>query len=79
MAAKFGVFDDENHSKLLTICWLPKLHKRTYEYKSRYIGNSSLCTTTEFSIRLISCLTAMTIHVITCCETVYERNGKHIF
>ena len=26
MAAKFGVFVDEDHSKLPTINWLPKLH-----------------------------------------------------
>ena len=28
MAAKFGVSVDEDHSKLPTIYWLPKLHKR---------------------------------------------------
>ena len=26
MAAKFGVFVDEDHSKLPTLYWLPKLH-----------------------------------------------------
>ena len=25
---KFGVFVDEDHSKLSTLYWLPKLHKR---------------------------------------------------
>ena len=57
MAAKFGLFVDENHSKLPTIYWLPKLHKRPY--KSRFIANSSACTTTELFILLTSCLTAI--------------------
>ena len=28
MSAKFGLFVDEHHSKLSTLYWLPKLHKR---------------------------------------------------
>ena len=47
MAAKFGLFVDEDHSKLPTLHWLPKLHKRPY--KLRFIANSSTCTTTELS------------------------------
>ena len=39
MAAKFGLFVDEDHSKLPTLYWLPKLHK--WPYKSRFIANSS--------------------------------------
>ena len=74
MAAKFEVFVDEDHSKLPTINWLPKLHKRPY--KSRFIANSSSCTTTDLSILLTSCLTAIKNHVIKYCKTVYERNGK---
>ena len=73
MATKFGVFVDEDHSKLPTLYWLPKLHKRPY--KSRFIANSSACTTTELSILLTSCLTAIENHVIKYCTTVYERNG----
>ena len=57
MAAKLGLFVDEDHSKLPTLYWLPKLHKRPY--KSRFIANSSTCTTTEMSILLTSCLTAI--------------------
>ena len=56
MAVKFGLFVDEDHSKLPTLYWLPKLYKRPY--KSRFIANSSACTTTELSILLTSCLTA---------------------
>ena len=57
MAAKFGLFVDEDHIKLLTIYWLPKLHKRPY--KSRFIANFSSYTTTELSILLTSCLNAI--------------------
>ena len=77
MAAKFGLFVDEDHSKLPTIYWLPKLHKRPY--KSRFIANSSSCTSTELSILMTSCLTAIKNHVIKYCTTVYEGNGKKIF
>ena len=76
MATKFGLFVDEDHSKLPTLYWLPKLHKRPY--KSRFIANSSACTTTELSILLTSCLTAIKNHVIKYCTTVYERNGKKL-
>ena len=57
MAAKFMLFVDEDHSKLPTLYWLPKLNKRPY--KSRFIANSSACTTTELSFLLTSCLTAI--------------------
>ena len=57
MAAKFGLFVDEDYSKLLTLYWLPKLHKRPY--KSPFVANSNACSTTELSILLISCLTAI--------------------
>ena len=77
MAAKFGLIVDEDHSRLPTLYWLPKLHKRPY--KSRFIANSSACTTTELSTRLTSCLTAIKNHVIKYCTTVYERNGKNYF
>ena len=77
MAAKFGLFVDEDHSKLPTLYWLPKLHKQPY--KSRFIANSSACTTSELSILLTSCLTASKNHVIKYCTTVYERNGKNLF
>ena len=43
MAAKFGVFVDEDHSKRPMLYWLPKLHKGPY--KLRFIANSISCTT----------------------------------
>ena len=77
MAAKFRVFVDVDHSKLPTLYWLPKLHKRPY--KSRFIANSSSCKTTELSILLTSCFTAIKNNVIKYCTTDYERNGKKLF
>ena len=77
MIAKFGLFVDENHSKLPTLFCLPKLHKR--HYKSCFIANFSACTTTELSVLLTSCLTAIKSDVIKYCTTVYERNGKNLF
>ena len=76
-AAKFRLFVDEDHSKLPTLYWLPKLHKRPS--KSRFIANSSACTTTELSIILTSCLSAIKNHVIKYCTTVYERNDRKLF
>ena len=77
MAAKFGVFADEDHSKLPTLYGLPNLLKRPY--KSRFIANSCSCTTTELSILLPSCLTAIRNHVIKYCTTIHVRNGKKLF
>ena len=62
MAAQFGLFVDEDLRKLPTLYWLPKLHKRPY--KSRFIANSSACTTSELSILLTSCLTVIKNHDI---------------
>ena len=53
---------------LPTVYWLHKLNKRPY--KSRFIANSSSCTTNELSIILTACLTAIKNHVIQYCETV---------
>ena len=77
MAAKFGLFVNEDHSKLPALYGLPKLHKRPY--KSSFIANSGACTTTELSIHLTSCLTAIKNHVNKYCTIVYERNGKKLF
>ena len=77
MAAKFGLFVDEDHSKLPTLYWLPKLYKRPY--KSRFIANSSACTTTELSILLTSCLTAIKNHVIKYCTLFMKEMVKNYF
>ena len=77
LALKFSVCVKESQDRLPTMYWLPKLHKKTY--KTRFIANSSSCTTTELSKFLISCLTAVKNHVIRYCEKVYERSGKNLF
>ena len=64
----------DHQDRLPTMYWLPKLHKRPY--KTRFIANSSSCTTTELSKLLTSCLTAIKAKIIKYCETVYERSGK---
>ena len=44
---KFGLFVDEDHSKIPTLYWLPKLHK--WPYKSRFIA-------ILVHVQLLSCL-----------------------
>ena len=53
---------DEAHGRLPMLYWLPNLHYRPY--KSRFIVNFSLCTTTELSILSIFCLTVIRNSVI---------------
>ena len=80
MAAKFELFVDEDHSKLPTLYWLPKLHKRPY--KSRFIANSTAGTTTELSIFLTSCLTAiktMSLNVAQQCMKEMVKNYFGLF
>ena len=77
LALKFSVCVKERQDWFPTMYWLPKRHKRPY--KSRFIANSSSCTTTEFSKLLTSCLTAVKNRVIRYCEKVYERSGKTLF
>ena len=72
MAAKFGLFVDEDQSKLPPLYWLPKLYKRPY--KSHFIANSSACTTTELSIFFTFYLAAIEKHVIKYCPKAYEGN-----
>ena len=67
----------EKQDRLPTLYWLPKLQKRPY--KSRFIANSSSCTTTVLSKLLTSCLTAVKQHWIRYYDTVYERHGINYF
>ena len=77
ITAKFAVSIKEKQDRLPTLYWLPKLHKRPY--KSRFIANSSSCTTTVLSKLLTSCLTAVKKHWIRYYDTVYERDGMNYF
>ena len=47
--------------------------------KHDLLQTKSSCTTTELSILLTSCLTAVKNHVIRYCEKVYEKSSKNLF
>ena len=74
MAAEFGFFVDEDHSKLPTLYWLP-----IRPYKSRFIANSSACTTTELSILLTSCLTAIKTMSLSIAQLCMKEMVKNYF
>ena len=59
--------------ELPTFYWLPKLHKRPY--KSRFISNSSHCSTTILSKHITSALTAVKDHVIKYSETAISNSN----
>ena len=63
----------ENQEKLLTVCWLPKLHDACF------FTNSCSCTTTSMSQVLTYCLIAIKNHWIKYCKTIYERDGINLF
>ena len=54
--------------KLPTFYWFPKLHKRPY--KSRFLSNSSHCSTTILSKVITSALTAVKDHVMKYSESL---------
>ena len=71
------MFVDEGHGKLPTLYWSPTLHKK---YKSRFIANSSSCTTTKLNIYTFDFLPHCDKnHSIKYFTTVYDRNGKNVF
>ena len=62
---------------LPTFYWLPKLHKNPY--KSRFISNSSHCSTTILSKHITSALTALKYHVIKYSETAFSNSNVNYF
>ena len=62
---------------LPTFYWLPKLHKNSY--KSRFISNSSHCSTTILSKHITSALTAVKDHVIKYSETAFSNSNVNYF
>ena len=62
---------------LPTFYWLPKLHKNPY--KSRFISNSSHCSTTILSTHIPSALTAVKVHVIKYSETAFSNSNVYYF
>ena len=63
--------------ELPTFYWLPKLHKRPY--KSRFISNSSHCSTTILSKHIISAPTAVKDHVMKYSETAFSNSNVNYF
>ena len=62
---------------LPTFYWLPKLHKNPY--KSRFISNSSHCSTTILSKHITPALTAVKDHVIKYSETAFSNSNVNYF
>ena len=63
--------------KLPTFYLLPKLHKNPY--KSRFISNSTHCSTTILSTRITSALTAVKDHFIKYSETAFSNSNWNYF
>ena len=63
--------------ELPTFYWLPKLHKNPF--KSRFISNSSHCSTTILSKHITSALTAIKDHVIKYSETAFSNSNVNYF
>ena len=63
--------------ELPTFYWLPKLHK--CPYKSRFISNSSHCSTTILSKHITSALTAFKDHVIKYSEAAFNNSNVNYF
>ena len=66
-----------NKLDLPTFYWFPKLHKNPY--KSRFISNSSHCSTTILSKHITSALTAVKDHVIKNSETAFSNSNVNYF
>ena len=75
-ALNFGVKAEESQDKVLTLYWLPKLHKTPY--KARFIANCSSCKTTKLSKLLTSCLTAVK-NMLSSTVKRYPGSGKNLF
>ena len=71
------MFVDEDHSKLRTLYWLPKLHKQPY--KSHFIAYSSSCITTELSILLTPRLTAIKTMSLNIAQQFMKEMVKNYF
>ena len=72
MAARFNVFVDEDHSKLLRYTGCENFTKDP-------ISHVLLLTPAHVLLLSCSCLTAIINHVIKYCETGVERNGENLF
>ena len=66
-----------NKCELPTFHLLPKLHKNPHQ--SRFISNSSHCSTTILTNHITSALTAVNYHVIKYSETTFSNSNVNYF
>ena len=66
-----------NKIDLPTFYWLPKIPKNPY--KSRFISNSSHCSTTILSNHITSALTVVKDHAIKYSETAFSNSNMNYF
>ena len=68
---------DQEHERLPSFYWLPKLHK--VPYGSRFIAASNKCTTKQLSSILTSCLKHIILHFKQYCNGIYRNTGVNCF
>ena len=73
--AKINVKIDK--CEMPTFYWLPKLHKNSFI--SRFISNSSHCSTTILSKHITPALTAVKDHIIKYSETAFSNSNVNYF
>ena len=67
----------EQHERLPSFYWLPKLHKTPYG--TRFIAASNRCTTKQLSALLTSCFKTIITHFKQYCNGIYKHSGVNCF
>ena len=70
---KSGIDVCEQHERLPSFYWLPKLHKTPYG--TRFIAASNRCTTKQLSALLTSCFKTIITHFKQYCNGIYKHTG----
>ena len=68
---KSGIDVCEQHERLPSFYWLPKLHKTPYG--TRFIAASNRCTTKQLSALLTSCFKTIITHFKQYCNGIYKN------
>ena len=74
-----GIDVDEEHERLPSFYWLPKLQLHKVPYGSRFIATSNKCTTKQLSSILTSCLKQTILHFKQYCNGIYRNTGVNCF
>ena len=74
---KSGIDVCEQHERLPSFYWLPKLHKTPYG--TRFIAASNRCTTKQLSALLTSCFKTIINHFKQYCNGIYKHTGVNCF